>query len=76
MMFSPVFGLTPAIAGDGGDRRHRHDFADLEDVNAEQLAVVAVFVAAQAEEQQLEFVGARERAALVDFLLNRFHVSP
>jgi hypothetical protein len=36
-------------AGDGGDLRHRHDLADLEDVDAEQLAAVAVLVAAEAE---------------------------
>jgi hypothetical protein len=61
-------------AGDRGDLRHRDDLADLEDVNAEQLAMIAVVVAAEAEKQKLEFVGAREVAALVDFLLNRFHV--
>jgi hypothetical protein len=36
--------------------------------------VLAVGVAAEAEEQQFEFVRARKVAAFVDFLLNRFHV--
>ena len=57
-----------------GDRRHGDDLADFKDVDAEQLAVLAAGVAAETEKQKLEFVRAREIAALVDFLLNRFHV--
>ncbi len=61
-------------AGDGGNFRHRDDFADLEDVDAKQFAALAAFVAAEPEKQQFELVGAGQVAALVDFLLHGFHL--
>ena len=60
-------------SGDGRDGRHGQDLANLEHIDAEQLAAAEAGVSAQTKQQQFQFVGTGQIGPFVDFLLDGLH---
>ncbi len=65
-----------AAADHGGDLGHYQDFADLEDVDAEQFALRGLVRLAQAEQQQLELVVVGQVGPFVDVSHRAAHTLP